>query len=141
LHLTILLPWHNLWKDLLITFALSCKKSNLDLKTGKYHIVYAWILLTCFVAGQYMVYSHQHNITFGKVKTFHISKNKTQTTVKEKCELCDVMHHNVMVTTVQVYFTPVSAIGHVFKGFEYNFTSIQLILSCGRAPPVSNYKS
>jgi hypothetical protein len=111
------------------------------LKTRKYHIVYAWILLICFVAGQYMVYSHQHNIIAGKATPFSISKNKTQTTVTEKCELCDVMHHNVMVTTTQVYFTPVSAVGHVFKDFEYNFTSIQLILSCGRAPPVSNYKS
>lgn len=88
-----------------------------------------------------MVYSHQHHITVGKVKPYSISKNKTQTTVTEKCELCDVMHHNVMVTSVQVYFTPAIATSYVFKGFEYNFTSIQLILSSGRAPPVSNYKS
>jgi hypothetical protein len=117
------------------------KKQNFDLKTGKYHIIYSWILLICFVAGQYMVYAHQHNITKGIVKIHIVAKNVPQQTVTEKCGLCDVMHHNAMVKAGQVYFNPATAANHSFKSFEYNFTSIQLILSGGRGPPIPIYNS
>ena len=88
-----------------------------------------------------MVYAHQHNVVSNTDKAYNISKNIPQQTVKEKCYLCDVMHHHVMVTTSQVYFNPVVVASHIFKKTEYNFTSIQLILSGGRAPPLSDYKS
>jgi hypothetical protein len=115
------------------------KEAFTGLKKGKYHIIYTWILLVCFVAGQYMIYAHQHNVVQIISKTHHFSKNQPKQTVKEKCYLCDVMHHNTMIVTSQVYFNPVKVIGHAFKNFEYNFKSIQLILSCGRAPPSSIY--
>jgi hypothetical protein len=114
------------------------KKAVTDLKTSKYHIIHSWILLICFVAGQYMVYAHQHNYAIGTSKTYGISKNISQQTVTEKCYLCDAMHHNFMVTANHIYFNQVTVAGHVFKSIEYSFTSIQLILSSGRAPPVSN---
>jgi hypothetical protein len=109
------------------------------LKTSKYHITCSWILLFCFVAGQYMVYAHQHSITTGVAIAHSISKKQAQQTVKEKCYLCDVMHHNAMVKTNQVRLNPITVITHVFKSVEYTFTSLQLILSGGRAPPVSNH--
>ncbi|MFI5138189.1 MAG: hypothetical protein ACHQIM_10205 [Sphingobacteriales bacterium] len=115
------------------------KTVTADLKTHKYHIICSRILLICFIAGQYMVYAHRHSIVKGAGKSFGIAKNIPRHTVSEKCYLCDVMHHNTMVSTTQIYFNPVAAIGHVFKSVEYSFTSIQLILSCGRAPPSSNY--
>jgi hypothetical protein len=108
------------------------------LKRSKYHIICSWILLTCFVAGQFMVYAHQHNGAKGISKTYGISKNIPEQTIKEKCYLCDAMHHNVMVTATQVYFNAITVARHVFKNVEYSFTSIQLILSSGRAPPASN---
>jgi hypothetical protein len=115
------------------------KKAYTDLKTSKYHIICSWILLVSFVAGQYMVYAHQHNIAIGASKPYSISKNiSQQTVVKEKCYLCDAMHHNFMVTAAHIYFNPVTIAGHVFKSVQYSFTSIQLILSGGRAPPISN---
>jgi hypothetical protein len=114
------------------------KKAVTDLKTSKYHIIHSWILLICFVAGQYMVYAHQHNLTIGASKTYSISKNLSQQTVKEKCYLCDAMHHNFMVMAAHIYFNPVTIAGHVFKSVPYSFKSIQLILSSGRAPPISN---
>jgi hypothetical protein len=83
-----------------------------------------------------MIYAHQHNIVKRTAKTYRISKNIPQQTVKEKCYLCDAMHHNVMATTSQVYFNPVAVVGYIFKSVEYNFRSIQLILSSGRAPPM-----
>jgi len=117
------------------------KEAFADLKTSKYHIICSRILLICFIAGQYMVNAHQHNVISNTGKTNNISKNIPQQTVKEKCYLCDVMHHHVMVTTSQVYVNPVMAVSLVFKNVEYNFTSIQLILSGGRAPPLPDYKS
>jgi PP-loop superfamily ATP-utilizing enzyme len=117
------------------------KKGKVGLKTSKYHIICSRILLICFIAGQYMVFAHQHNISQGITKVYGISKNIQQQTVKEKCYLCDVMHHNSMVTASNVYFNAVTVAGHVFKSAEYGFTSIQLILSGGRAPPPSNYRS
>jgi hypothetical protein len=112
------------------------KRAFAGLKTHKYHIIFSWILLTCFIAGQYMVYSHQHNTVKG---IHYISKDLPKQTVTEKCQLCDVMHHNTMVKTNLVYFNPVKVIGHVFKSVDYNFTDTQLILSFGRAPPSEIY--
>jgi len=113
------------------------KKSLSDLKKSKYHIACSRILLICFIAGQYMIYAHQHNIGYSTDKIYNVSKNIPHQTVTEKCYLCDVMHHNAMVASHQVYFNPSVVAGHVFKSFQYSFTSIQLILSCGRAPPLS----
>ncbi|HEY5325400.1 MAG TPA: hypothetical protein VIJ27_00225 [Mucilaginibacter sp.] len=114
------------------------KKAGADLKTGKYHIIFSRILLICFVAGQYMVYAHQHKVVKSIGHSSFIPKNTRQQTVSEKCYLCDVMHHNAMVTNVQVYLNAVTVVGHVFKNVAYSFTSIQLILSGGRAPPLSS---
>jgi len=111
------------------------------LKRNKYHIICSRILLICFIAGQYMVFAHQHNISQGIPKVYALSKNIQQQTVKEKCYLCDVMHHNAMVTASNVYVNDVTVAGHFFKSAEYSFTSIQLILSGGRAPPASIYRS
>ena len=88
-----------------------------------------------------MVYAHQHNLEAVSGKVHITSRFQPQQTVKEKCQLCDVMHHNAMVVATQHYFNPVKVIGHVFKRCEYSFTSIQLILSGGRAPPAPGYKS
>jgi hypothetical protein len=117
------------------------KKASADLKNNKYHIISSWILLICFVAGQYMIYAHQHNVSKSTVKICNIPKNLTQQTVKEKCGLCDVMHHNSMVITNQVYLNPVTIAVHVFTQVQYSFTSISLILSGGRAPPSPNYSA
>ena len=107
------------------------------MKTGKYHIFYSWLLLLCFVAGQYMVYAHQHPGGGQAVKISAVAKAAPNQSVKEKCDLCDLMLHNAMIASHQVYFNPVCVIGHVFTSREYNFTSIQLILSGGRAPPAA----
>ena len=87
--------------------------------------------------GQYMVYAHQHNIT----KTTHVAgchddHNSSQQTVKEKCELCDSMHHNSMEMASQANYIPATSVDYVYITFEYDFKSIALILSSGRAPPV-----
>jgi len=115
------------------------KKAIADLKKRKYHIICSWILLTCFVAGQYMVYAHQHNVGQATIKNYSGPKNTSGQTVSEKCQLCDVMHHNTMVVASHVYNSPAATVTPVFYVFVYNFTSIQLILSCGRAPPCAMY--
>lgn len=82
-----------------------------------------------------MVYAHQHPFTVSAKKIAGISKSAPRQTVKEKCYLCDVMHHNVMLASYQVYLNPMAVVRHAYKSVEYNFTSIRLILSGNRAPP------
>jgi hypothetical protein len=102
------------------------------LSQAKRHIIYTWIVLICFTAGQVMVYAHQHLV---KYNTHQISQN--QTTVSEKCQICDAMHHNSMALTDHQYFSPVAFTDHFYKQGKYDFISISLILSAGRSPPVS----
>jgi hypothetical protein len=80
-----------------------------------------------------MVYGHQHNATAAVVKNWSADQHKQ--TFKEKCDLCDVMHHNSMLTAYQVYFSPVKVVAHVYKNFGYSFTNIRLLAAGGRAPP------
>jgi hypothetical protein len=82
-----------------------------------------------------MVYAHQHPITGSEKKIIDISGSAPRQIVKEKCQLCDVMHHNAMLASYQVYLNPVAVVGHTYKSIEYNFTSVRLILSGDRAPP------
>jgi len=113
-------------------------KALLGLKTGKYHIFSAWILLVCFIAGQYMVYAHQHYLNKpGTV--YHITSKDVKETVKEKCSFCDAMHCNAMVKANGIFFNPDFVSTYTFKPFKYSFKSLSLILSCGRAPPFANF--
>jgi hypothetical protein len=114
----------------------SFRKTNVILKRllkkDKRHIICTWILLLCFAAGQWAVYAHQHKAFAG------VTKTATQrTVVSEKCQLCDAMHHNSMMTHTHTYFAPVLVTGHFYKQGQYDFVSIALILSSGRAPPVA----
>lgn len=84
-----------------------------------------------------MVFAHQHNIT----KSIHSSNchdchNTAKQTFKEKCQLCDSMHHTHMELQSNVYNIPFTSADHVFIRFQYDFKSIALILSQGRGPPV-----
>lgn len=109
------------------------KRPFADLKTRKHYIFHTWLLLICFVAGQYMVYAHQHHRI--KAYTVHVAKNSSHQAVTEKCSLCDVMHHSAMVAIVHANAGSEAALKHVFKSFSYCFRSIPRILSPGRAPP------
>jgi glycerol-3-phosphate dehydrogenase len=121
----------------LLTFVISCKK-GVDVKKNKLNIIYSWLLLVCFVAGQYMVYSHQHQLLKSISKTASLTNNdhSPQTTVKEKCDMCDAMHHTFAVIDTLLYATPQQAVIQVFKPCNYDFVSISLVLAAGRAPPV-----
>lgn len=84
-----------------------------------------------------MVFAHQHNIT----KSIHASNcddchNTAKQTFKEKCALCDSMHHTNMELLSNVYHTQFVSVDRVFITFQYDFKSIALILSQGRGPPV-----
>lgn len=108
----------------------------LTVKKNRLHIVFAWLLLVCFVAGQYMVYSHQHTLIKGITKHSHLAQGEQ--TVKEKCLLCDAMHHtDALVVSNNTFLIPLATSDHVFKAGDYDFVSIALILSAGRAPPVA----
>lgn len=109
------------------------------MKVNKYHIIRSWVLLICFITGQYMVYAHQHKLIQGAKQTYTVNKQQPKQTLTEKCQLCDAMHHNSMVINNQANFTPVAVASYVYKSPVYNFTSLALILSGGRAPPFVNY--
>ena len=102
------------------------------MRRGKIHIIYTWVVLICFATGQLMVYTHQHWV---KYKTHQTSQN--QSTVSEKCQICDAMHHTNMTLTDNHYCIPNVCSDHVYKQGKYDFVSISLILSAGRSPPAS----
>ena len=86
-----------------------------------------------------MVYAHQHYINrsaHASVKC-HNAKSTSHTTISEKCAICDSMHHvNMEFASTASQHTVLTSTAFVLKTFEYHFTSIALILSKGRAPPV-----
>jgi len=108
------------------------------LKKNKFNIFCAWALLICFIAGQYMVYVHQHTIWQKSTSIHSTTKNqpKPVVAVQEKCYMCDAMHHAAITADQLVYFNPVIAVDRVYMVGDYDFVSIALMLSAGRAPPI-----
>jgi hypothetical protein len=106
------------------------------LKKNKANIFYAWLVLFCFIAGQYTVYSHQHKIITSCVsKTHRHANHQTGPIVQEKCSACDAMHHFSAVITPVTYISLNIVTNHFYQAYNYDFVSIALILSAGRAPP------
>ncbi|MFD0795072.1 hypothetical protein ACFQZX_15730 [Mucilaginibacter litoreus] len=100
-------------------------------------MMYAWALLLCFVTGQYMVYAHQHNIIKTAHKTSYAdTHNSSKQAFKEKCEICDSMHHTHMELVKPNYAISFVSVKRVYVSQRYNFKSIGQILASGRAPPV-----
>ncbi|QKJ31805.1 hypothetical protein HQ865_19215 [Mucilaginibacter mali] len=102
------------------------------MKKTKLNIVFAWSLLLLFVAGQYLVFSHTHKQ--GSLVT--VTKDHAPT-FKERCDVCDVMHHTHMVLTHHVYFTPMVATLCHYQFKPSGVQLIQLVLASGRAPPMA----
>jgi len=96
------------------------------------------MLMLCFVAGQYMVYAHNHaqKITNNKA-AYHSPETQPKQTITENCQLCDAMHHNSMEVFSSVYFAPFTVSAYYYKVVQHNFISIALILSAGRSPPIA----
>ena len=95
------------------------------------------LLLFCFIAGQYIVYAHQHKIIAGSEHKVHgLAKNQSNQTIQEKCALCDAMHHTDAVINTPFTFIANIVTKPFYKVYNYDFVSIALILSAGRAPPV-----
>jgi hypothetical protein len=85
-----------------------------------------------------MVYAHQHYINKNAHSLVcHSAKSSSQPTVSEKCPLCDSMHHVNMEMANHISYHMVDSADFIFKTFEYDFISIALILSPGRAPPIA----
>jgi hypothetical protein len=104
-----------------------------ELREHQKTIFVTWVLLFCFLAGQLMAFSHQHK---GSSRSYTY-KNSGVTIVKEKCNVCDMMHHTHMMIhqiTLQPVFYVLSA---TLYNRVHNYKGISLILSAGRSPPVS----
>jgi hypothetical protein len=104
-------------------------------KISKRHIVYAWIVMICFIAGQWAVYAHYHKAS--KVISHTSSNSHAKTSVSEKCQLCDAMHHNNMARDIYGFIMPIVSADYFYQQGHYNFVSVSLVLSAGRAPPLS----
>lgn len=106
-------------------------------KTVKLRIFFSWVLLLCFAAGQYMVYAHQHRT---KVHGIVLNKKPVQKTVNERCDLCDAMHHTVMLPAGQLHLPVIYSTKYShFISAEQHFVPIGLVLSAGRSPPAAKY--
>ncbi|HWZ36474.1 MAG TPA: hypothetical protein VNW51_09955 [Mucilaginibacter sp.] len=104
------------------------------MKKNTVNIFFAWAILFSFIAGQYVIYTHQHKIIARITAT---TKSIPHTTLQEKCSVCDAMHHINAVINQYSYFGPNIVTKHFYKAYNYDFVSIALILSAGRAPPVA----
>jgi hypothetical protein len=104
-------------------------------KKNKLPVICSWALLICFIAGQYMVYAHQHQFIKGAVKSVYTSQ-KQQQIIKERCYLCDAMHHQAAIIDDLFHFAPQVIEIHFYKTCDYDFVSMGLVLAAGRAPPV-----
>ena len=83
-----------------------------------------------------MVFAHQH-------KTGNIIRHSSSTAreiVKEKCAFCDVMQHNSMTLGDNDMPGSDFNVSPVFYPPTYQFKSLSIILSYGRAPPVLNIR-
>jgi len=118
----------------LINFALCLNTLFFDLKERKNHIIYSWVLLLFFVAGQVILYSHHHGAETAVFKTEHQFSGKS---VSEKCGLCDAMRFNSMEINQPVFFDHVLTFNFYFINHTVNFGSVSLISSAGRSPPLS----
>jgi hypothetical protein len=106
------------------------------LKKNKANIFYAWLVMFCFIAGQYTVYSHQHKVISSCVsKTHRHINHQSGPIVQEKCSACDTMHHLNAVLSPDTYISLNIVTKDFYKVYNYDFVSIALILSSGRAPP------
>jgi hypothetical protein len=100
-------------------------------------IFLSWLLLTIFATGQVIVYSHHHHTH--AVPLTNTSDHSSGQTISDICPLCDAMHFNYMELTPQMCAQAAQlSYGH-FTARCYDFISISLILSGGRAPPISNF--
>jgi len=104
------------------------------LKERKNHIIFSWLLLLFFVAGQVVLYSHHHGAEPTVVKVNHQISGKS---VSEKCGLCDAMRFNSMEINQAVSSNHLLAIDFFFIVNPTDFVSFSLISSAGRSPPVS----
>ncbi len=104
------------------------------LKKDKSLVFCVWLMLLSFTGGQIILFAHQH-----KVSRFEFYKNhrSSQQTFTEKCQLYEAMHHNVMVVDMQIHSLPTVSDKYNYRVVAYSLISISLILSSGRAPPVS----
>ncbi|RYY29989.1 MAG: hypothetical protein EOP46_21645 [Sphingobacteriaceae bacterium] len=106
------------------------------MKKSKYLLMAAWLLLFCFIAGQVIVYSHQHH-ALQHVEMQKQAKGFPQHTVAEKCLLCDTMHHTDMVMQQNQYVQHLEPETFTYPVFAYNFKSFGLILAEGLSPPLA----
>lgn len=108
------------------------------MKNNKANILYSWMLLFCFIAGQYVVYTHRHKIIAGIAAKAKTTANSTShSVVQEKCSFCDAMHHINAVIDCYSYCSLNIVTKHFYKVYNYDFVSTALILSADRAPPVT----
>lgn len=107
------------------------------MKKNKNHIRLAWVVLICFIAGQTMVYSHQH---LSKLKASVASLVKVPQpvqTVTDTCSICDMMHHTQMAIFSSVAINPLVTICETLYINQHDYKGIALILSAGRSPPTA----
>jgi|GEM_PF-3631403 hypothetical protein len=106
---------------------------------SKKHILYAKLLLTIFVAGQIILFTHQHEIgkCCGEVSLRHYSKNGFHAHKPDiqNCLLCEVItNKKLLVSGLYVpiiYFTVIQK--HVF--YFYKIRNALKKLKQSRGPP------
>jgi len=107
------------------------------LNKSKSHIFLSWLLLLFFVAGQGIVYAHQHDSKFNATSvgksTHDLSKHEN---VHEKCTLCDQMHHTPIDVVQPFNFAQILATVEIsFCAAQHHYKGKTLVHADGLSPP------
>lgn len=105
------------------------------MKRKQRNIFYGWLLLLLFTVGQYTVFTHTHTKQANDISL--VKSSATNATVKEKCDICDAMHHTHAVLSHHVYFAPPVVVACHYQVKQSDVSLIQIVLAAGRAPPVA----
>jgi len=104
------------------------------LNKRKAHLILSWLLLLFFVAGQIIVFAHQHH---AKYADFSIQKSHSHPQIiHEKCNFCDQMHH-APINLVQLsnYSHLVSPVVRLYIPAHHFYKGNSLIHADGLSPP------
>lgn len=105
------------------------------LNKRKAHLILSWLLLLFFVAGQIIVFAHQHH-TKSNTLIVHSHNAAKQQVVYEKCNLCDQMYH-APINLVQLlnYSHLVSPVVRLYIPAHHFYKGNSLIHADGLSPP------
>lgn len=106
------------------------------LNKRKAHILLSRLLLLFFVAGQIVVYAHQHHAKYNTIIVDAYGKTDQHASFQEKCNVCDQMH-NAPLSLVQtpLYRIVLISVVYLYYSPQHHYQANALVHADGLSPP------